>query len=199
MDRKSIQAIKMLQRNKIVAFPTETVFALACDASNSGAVSGVYKIKKRPKDNPLALFVDSIKQVENVAIISSGFCKLFEKFSPGPITYVLKKKPDSVLARNFNPGLDTIAVRFPDHAVAQEIIAGFDGYIAATSANISGQPPATDSNMLQATIGDKIDYIIDGKCDIGTASTIVDLSGGELKILREGSVTEGDVRSVLLA
>ncbi len=198
MNEKIIQASSMLRRGKIVAFPTETVYALAADAANIQAISEIYKLKGRAKNNPLAVFVGDIKNVENFAYVDERARKIAEKFCPGPITLVLPKSADSILPGEMNPGYDSVAVRIPDNAVALGILREFGKPVIATSANISGQAAAVNVAQVREYFGDRIDLVIGGgRAESGIASTIVDLTGGEIKLLRQGNIELAEILAVL--
>ena len=189
-------AADVLRNGGLVAFPTETVYGLGANGLDKTAVAKIFEAKGRPSDNPLILHIVKTEQLNKlVREIPNDFYKL-EKFFPGPLTVVLKKAdmvPDIVTA-----GLDTVAVRFPANKIAQDILRESDVPIAAPSANISGKPSPTEAQHVIDDLNGKIDIIIDGgKCDIGLESTVLDLSGCEPCILREGKITKEQLEGVL--
>jgi len=219
------QAGNILRRGGLVAFPTETVYGLGADALNPGAVSGVYRVKGRPSDNPLILHGNSMEQLKKVAIFpsdpNSDAHKLAEAFWPGPLTMVLDKG-------NQLKGVSqkTVAVRVPSHPVSRALIHFSDCIIAAPSANKSGRPSPTqawhveedfdferpqtykisESGGIDLLIDGGIDLPIDGGIDLlidggpthaGLESTVVDLHTGTPRLLRPGAVTLEMLRLVL--
>lgn len=198
MDSKIKQAAKLIKMGKLVCFPTETVYALAANAENSESIYGIYKLKGRGFDKPLALLVKNVEDAKRVVVVDKRAEKLFAAFSPGPITLILPKLPGTSVAKNINPEGNTIAVRIPDNEIALSILQEAGCFVAATSANISGKPEAVDAYMVREYFGDEISYLVDGgKCDIGSASTIVDLSGDKAVIVRQGAVTIKQVEDVV--
>ncbi len=187
--------INLIQKGEIVAFPTETVYGLGADAWNPSAIQKIFKIKGRPSDNPLIVHISSIEQVEDFAFeIPEKAKKLMDAFWPGPLSLILRKKPkvlDAVTA-----GLNTVAIRMPDHPIALEFISQ-TGPLVAPSANKSGRPSPTHSEHVREDFG--IDFpVIDGdSTKIGLESTVVDLSVTEVSILRPGSISKKQLEDVL--
>ena len=182
-----LRAANLIHAGEIVAFPTETVYGLGADAFNVDACKKIYAAKLRPADKPLTLHVATFEMIVQIAEISTAAEKLIEKFLPGPLTLILPKKnivPDFVTCNS-----KSVGVRFPNNTVAQDFIKLAGVPIAAPSANISGKnPPVTAQEVLE-NLGGKLEIILDGgKCDVGISSTIVDISAGELKILRQGKI-----------
>ena len=184
------QAGQILRAGGLVAFPTETVYGLGADALDAKASAKIYAAKGRPSDNPLIVHIadvnalyDLAKEVPDKALV------LAEKFWPGPLTMILKKKdkvPDSITG-----GLGTVAIRMPSHPVAAELIRSSGVYIAAPSANTSGKPSPTRAEHVINDLSGKIDMIIqDDTVDIGVESTIIDLSEEVPTILRPGYITQ---------
>lgn len=198
MDDLIIQASAMLQRGKLVCFPTETVYALAADSSNTEALERIYDLKGRDPNNPLAVLVRNVEMAHNLVEFNEKAEKIAAAFCPGPITLVLPKLPASTLARNVNPKLQTLAIRIPDHTIALQILQQINRPVAATSTNPSGMPPAMDAAQVEAYFGDKVDLILptEGKTT-GTASTIVDLCTETPKILRQGGITLRQIEEIL--
>ncbi|MBQ2664728.1 MAG: threonylcarbamoyl-AMP synthase [Clostridia bacterium] len=180
----------------LVAFPTETVYGLGASAFDIGAAKKIYAAKGRPSDNPLIVHIADKLQLSDIAAEIPNEAKIvIDKFMPGPITVILKKKPsvpDTVTA-----GLQTVAIRFPSNETAQRLIKAAGVPIAAPSANLSGKPSPTTAAHVIADMTGRIDAIIDGgACDVGVESTIVDFTGDKPEILRPGGVTYDDLKAV---
>ena len=179
----------------LVAFPTETVYGLGASAFDTGAAKKIYAAKGRPSDNPLIVHIADKLQLSDIAAEITDEAKIvIDKFMPGPITVILKKKPsvpDTVTA-----GLQTVAIRFPSNETAQRLIKAAGVPIAAPSANLSGKPSPTTAAHVIADMTGRIDAIIDGgACDVGVESTIVDFTGDKPEILRPGGVTYDDLKA----
>jgi|AntRauTorckE6833_2_1112554.scaffolds.fasta_scaffold41312_2 L-threonylcarbamoyladenylate synthase len=188
-------AVQRLKKGEVVAFPTETVYGLGAAALNPEAVKETFRVKGRPSDNPLIVHISSRKEVyELAAEIPDDFNTLADKYWPGPITFVLKKKsivPDIVTA-----GLDTVAVRMPDHPTAIELLRK-SGPLTAPSANPSGKPSPTKASHVLSDYEGKIPVLDGGPTLIGVESTVIDLSGNVPAILRPGAITEEMIRNTL--
>ena len=187
-------AADIIKNGGIVAMPTETVYGLAADALNGEAVAKIFKAKGRPMDNPLIVHISDIKQIDMlVSEFPDKAKKLAEKFWPGPLTIVLPKSdiiPDEVSA-----GLSTVAIRFPSHPVAHELIAK-SSPIAAPSANLSGSPSPTTVRHVLADMDGRIDAIVDGgDCEVGVESTVITLAEDVPTLLRPGGVTLEQLRA----
>ena len=178
----------VIRRGGLVAFPTETVYGLGADATDSSAAKKIYSAKGRPSDNPLIIHVANPEDAEKYAHTSELYYKLARAFMPGPLTVILPKR-DSVPAE-VTGGLDSVAVRCPAHSVARALISAADVAIAAPSANISGSPSPTCAEHVIGDMQGKIDAIIDGgSAEIGLESTIVKLDGEAAILLRPGAIT----------
>lgn len=172
-----------------VAFPTETVYGLGCDAMDNLAIDKVYKAKGRPSDNPLIVHIAQPSDVAFLAReISPKAQKLIDSFWPGPLTIIFPKLPEVPL--RVTGGLDTVAVRCPSNTVANEFIRKSGKFIAAPSANLSGSPsPTTAKHVIDDLFG-RVDYILCGdNSEIGLESTVIDVTGDVPVILRPGAVT----------
>lgn len=191
------EAVEVLQRGGLVAFPTETVYGLGADGLNSEAASKIYQAKGRPSDNPLILHIADKKDVDRLATdISEEARKVMDAFWPGPLTIILKKK--EIVPYGTTGGLDTVAIRMPSHPVAQEIIKMSGLAIAAPSANTSGRPSPTKAEHVLQDLNGKVDMIVDGgEVGIGIESTIVDLSQETPMILRPGYITKPMLEEVI--
>ncbi|WP_026486378.1 L-threonylcarbamoyladenylate synthase [Caldanaerobius polysaccharolyticus] len=191
------QAARFILEGGIVAFPTETVYGLGANALNPHAVKKIFQAKGRPQDNPLIVHISDFDEVYKYAELVPDKAKiLMERFWPGPMTLVLKKKdiiPDVITA-----GLDSVGIRMPDHPVARAFIKACGVPIAAPSANISGKPSPTRAEHVFEDLNGKIDAIIDGgPCDVGLESTVIDVTGRIPFILRPGGVTREQIEDVI--
>lgn len=187
-------ALKYLRQGKLVCFPTETVYGLGADATNSTAISGIFSAKKRPSFNPLIIHFNVMDQIEKYVELDPLARKLGEKFWPGPFTMVLPRKDHSGLSDLVTAGLDTVAVRIPSHPIAQALLEQFGGPVAAPSANISGQVSPTRPEHVQSAFGPELVLILDGgPCETGLESTIIQITDAEIQILRPGSITPEDI------
>ncbi|MBQ6575960.1 MAG: threonylcarbamoyl-AMP synthase [Lachnospiraceae bacterium] len=197
-DMKVIEkAGEIIKSGGLVAFPTETVYGLGGDALDESASAKIYEAKGRPSDNPLIVHIAGFEDIYKIAEDGPEEAKVLAKmFWPGPLTMILKKSPS--VPKRTTGGLDTVAVRFPSHPVAQKFIAAAGGYIAAPSANISGRPSPTNGSHVLSDMNGRIDMIIDaGPCDIGLESTIIDLTVRPCMMLRPGYVNEKMLRDAL--
>ncbi len=196
-DTKLLEMGKIIREGGLVAFPTETVYGLGANAFSEKAALAVFEAKNRPADNPLIVHLADISELERVAEdIPEVAIRLFEKFSPGPLTIILKKKsviPDAVTA-----GLDTVAVRIPSHPVARGLIRASGVPIAAPSSNLSGKPSPTKASHVISDMQGRIPAIIDGgSCEVGLESTVIELSKGTVNVLRPGGITKSDLEEVV--
>jgi len=173
----------------VIAFPTETVYALAADATNDEAVNKIYDLKGRDKCKPLSLLMGSMYQASQVVEINEKAEKLALRFMPGPLTIVLRKKPGSIISKYVNVSSDKIGIRMPAHLVTLKILKAFGRPIIGTSANISGNNgDAIDPFKVMENFRD-IDLILNlGRTEYQDFSTVVDVSEPEISILREGVI-----------
>ena len=192
-------AVDRLSGGGVVAVPTETVYGLAADGLRAQSVARIFAAKGRPADNPLILHVAGVEQAWPLWRVSErerDRALRLASLWPGPLTMVLPSAehvPAVVRA-----GLDTVAVRAPDHPVAQAILAGFGGPLAAPSANASGRPSPTTAAHVLRDLGDRIDGVVDGgACTVGVESTVVDLRGPMPRVLRPGSVSRERLEAAL--
>ena len=187
-------AARIIRDGGTVAFPTETVYGLGADALNPAAVMKIFQAKARPADNPLIAHVSSRAQIREIArdIPACAF-DLMDAFMPGPLTLILKRK--AIVPDVTTGGLDTIAVRMPDHPVALGLIRKSGTPIAAPSANLSGRPSPTTAAHVAADLAGRIDAIIDGgQVRIGVESTVLDLTSRTPTLLRPGGIGIKDIR-----
>ncbi len=173
----------------VVAIPTETVYGLAANALDEKAIKKIFAAKGRPSDNPLIVHIASTQEIEKYARdIKPKARKLLEKFSPGPLTVVLKKR--DIIPYIVSGGLDTVALRIPSHKIALEIIKKAGVPLAAPSANISGSPSPTKFSHVYSDLNGKIDAIVDGgDCAYGVESTVISFVNEKPVLLRPGGIT----------
>lgn len=179
----------MLASGKTVIFPTETVYGLGANALDEEAAAKIYQAKGRPSDNPLLVHVADKEDVYDlVENIDDRAKLLMDKFWPGPLTIVFKKK--AIIPDRTSGGLDTVAIRMPSDQVARDLIRQAGVPIAAPSANISGRPSPTKPEHIIRDMDGRVDGIlVGGPCDYGVESTIIDLSEDLAMVLRPGSIT----------
>lgn len=187
---------KILREGGLVAFPTETVYGLGANALDPDAAAKIYAAKGRPADNPLIVHVADPSEAEDLAVTTPVYYALAQRFMPGPLTVILDKKPripDSVTG-----GLNTVAVRCPDHAAARRLIQAAGVPIAAPSANLSGSPSPTTAEHVLADLSGRVDMILDGgACAIGVESTVIRLTDEGCTLLRPGEVLPRELASVV--
>ena len=191
------KAKKLLNKNECIAVPTETVYGLAGNAYSSIATKKIFKLKKRPVNNPLIVHYHDLQDLRKDCFINSIFLKLYKKFCPGPITFVLKLRKDSKISKYVNNKRNTLAVRFPKHKILKHLLKKLDYPLAAPSANISSRLSAVNSSDVKEDFGKKIKFILEGgKSSIGIESTIIDLTK-KPKILRLGGLNRNKINRVL--
>ena len=199
---KSIQsnikkAKKYLDKNDCIAVPTETVYGLAGNAYSNIAVKKIFKLKKRPVNNPLIVHYYDINKLKQDCHINDNFIKLFNKFSPGPITFILKLKKDSKISNFVTNKQKTLAVRFPKHLLFRKLLKNLNYPLAAPSANISTRLSSVQASDVVEEFGSKIKYILNGgKCQIGVESTIINLTT-KPTILRFGGLDILKIEKIL--
>ena len=199
---KSIQsnikkAKKYLDKNDCIAVPTETVYGLAGNAYSNIAVKKIFKLKKRPVNNPLIVHYYDINKLKQDCHINDNFIKLFNKFSPGPITFILKLKKDSKISSFVTNKQKTLAVRFPKHLLFRKLLKNLNYPLAAPSANISTKLSSVQASDVVEEFGSKIKYILNGgKCQIGVESTIINLTT-KPTILRFGGLDILKIEKIL--
>jgi len=177
-----------LDNNECVAIPTETVYGLAGNAYSSNAVKKIFKLKKRPFFNPLIVHYLKIRDLQKDCEINENFIKLYKKFCPGPLTFVLKLKKKSKISNYVTNKKKTLAVRFPKHSITKLLLRNLDYPLAAPSANLSTKVSAVEPKHINEDFGNKVKFILQGKkSKIGIESTIIDLTN-KPKILRLGGL-----------
>jgi L-threonylcarbamoyladenylate synthase len=171
------KAKKYLNQNQCIGVPTETVYGLAANAYSNIAVNKIFKLKKRPKNNPLIVHYTNINALKKDCLINDSFLKLYKEFSPGPITYILKLKKKSKISKYVTNKQKNLAVRFPKHKVFKSLLKDLSYPLAAPSANITTRLSPVQASDVKDEFGSKIKYILDGgKCNIGLESTIINLT-----------------------
>jgi len=191
------KAKKHIENNNVIGLPTETVYGLAGNAYSNKSVKKIFSLKRRPVFNPLIIHFKNLKDLKKNAICNKLFIKLHKILCPGPITFILNKKPKSKISKIANAGKKTIAVRIPRHKVARNLLKMLNVPLAAPSANISSKLSPTSAEDVVAEFGSKIKFVLDGgNCKIGLESTIVDLTG-KPKILRPGSITSEKIYRII--
>lgn len=197
-DSKIIDAARLLTDGELVAFPTETVYGLGANALDAEAVKKIYYAKGRPSDNPLIVHISNKADLKEYVVGVSEISEiLMERFWPGPMTLIFKKK-EGIFPDEITPGLDTVAVRMPSHPVALALIENAGVPVAAPSANQSGRPSPTTAEHVTEDLCGKIAAIIDGgKTGIGLESTVVDVTGEIPIILRLGGITKAELEQCI--
>jgi L-threonylcarbamoyladenylate synthase len=199
---KSIQsnikkAKNYLNKNDCVAVPTETVYGLAGNAYSNIAVNKIFNLKKRPKNNPLIVHYSDINKLKDDCHINDNFIKLYNKFSPGPITFILKLKKGSKISKFVTNKQTSLAVRFPKHPLFRKLLKVLNYPLAAPSANISTRLSSVKASDVVEEFGSKIKYVLDGgRCQIGLESTIINLLS-KPTILRFGGLDISKIEKTL--
>ena len=183
------QAVELLRDGGVVSFPTDTVYGVGADPFRPEAVRRLYRIKGRPEEKPIAILLGSVEDADQVAQnLPASFCRLAERFWPGGLTLIVEARD---LPPEITAGGNTVGVRMPDHPVTLNLLRSFGGAIATTSANRSGENPATSAEEVRAQLGNRVDLIVDGGDTITkVASTVLNLSVSPPKILRHGGIPE---------
>ncbi|MCQ4083929.1 L-threonylcarbamoyladenylate synthase [Streptomyces sp. RB6PN25] len=191
------KAAGVLRAGGLVALPTETVYGLGANAEDTAAVARIFQVKGRPPSHPLIVHIGGAEHLDEwVQDVPATARLLAEHFWPGPLTLVLRRGPRVPLEAT--GGLETVAVRVPDHPVALALLAASGGGVTAPSANRFGQVSPTTANDVRAELGDAVDFVLDGgPCEVGVESTIVDVTGDAPSILRPGGVTREELEAVL--
>lgn len=182
------EAAALLQSGALVAFPTETVYGLGADATNGEAVAAVFEAKGRPQFNPLIVHVADLTVAHRLAYLPDGALRIAEAFWPGPVTLVVKRRPDSGLSDLVSAGLDSVALRMPDHPIARSLLVATGRPLAAPSANRSGHVSPTQAQHVADDLGDRVAMVLDGGATaFGIESTIIEAWSERHVMLRSGS------------
>ena len=197
-DKSIEEAAGILKNGGLVGMPTETVYGLAANALDGKAIAKIYEAKGRPQFNPLIIHVASADEAAKYVVMDERAKALAQKFWPGPITFILPRAKDCAVSELAGAGLPTLGVRVPNHPVALKLIKLADVPLAAPSANASGTISPTTPQHVADSLGDKVDMILAaGACKVGLESTVVDLSGDVVCVLRPGAVTAKEIAEVL--
>lgn len=191
------KAAEIILQGGLVAFPTETVYGLGGNALNPTAVAGIFEAKRRPSFDPLITHIADLSKLEEIADIKDDrVYQLAEKFWPGALTLIVPKK--DIIPSLVTSGLQTMAVRMPDHPIALSLIRQSSGAVAAPSANSFGYLSPTEARHVEEDLGARIDMVLEGgPCRVGVESTVLDLSREKALILRPGGLTRQEIESVL--
>ena len=191
------KAKKLLSKRECVAIPTETVYGLAGNAYSDRACQKIYKLKKRPKNNPLIVHYFNIQRLKKDCHLNNNFIKLYKKFCPGPLTFILNLKKSSEISKIITNNKNSLAIRFPRHSVTRKLLKILEFPLAAPSANPSSRVSAVTSADVKEDFGKKIKYVLEGgKASIGVESTIIDLRK-KPQILRLGGLNVSNIQKIL--
>lgn len=194
INNKSInEAVELLQKGKLIGFPTETVYGLGADATNQKAILKIYKNKQRPKSNPLIVHTETIEQASSVGVFNSKIEKIAKDIWPGPLTVIVKKRENSNIRKELCAGNDTIAIRVSSNKTILAIIKKLGNPIAAPSANKSGMLSPTSAAHVEKQFKNNTDIplILDGgKTKIGVESTVIGMKNNNIIIYRHGGITK---------
>lgn len=178
------KAVEILKKNELIVYPTDTLYGIGGNPFDEGVIKKIFTIKKRP-NVPISVAVSNMDMIKKIAFLNSAAVRICEEFLPGPVTVVLLKKENVPFL--LTAGSEKIGIRIPDNKIALEIINRF-GPVTCTSANIHKGKNPVDIETAKRQLGDNIQlYIDDGKCKYSKPSTVVDVSDGKIKILREGA------------
>jgi L-threonylcarbamoyladenylate synthase len=187
----------ILRQGGLVAMPTETVYGLAGDATQGKAVAAIFEAKGRPTFNPLIVHAASLAQAQNYGIFNAAARSLAEIFWPGPMTLVVPAIPENPISSLVTAGLDSIALRVPNHEGARALIEAADRPLAAPSANRSGRVSPTTAVAVEEELGARVDLILDGgPCDVGLESSVIAVNDAGVSVLRPGAITRTMVEAV---
>ena len=191
------KSVNLLNKRECVAIPTETVYGIAGNAYSDTACKKIFRLKKRPANNPLIIHYYDLKKIKADCDLNNDFLRLYKRFCPGPITFILNQKKTSKISKVATNKKNSLAVRFPKHPVARNLLKYLKFPIAAPSANISSKISAVTSSDVKDDFGKKIKYILEGgRSSVGVESTIIDLRK-KPKILRLGGLEVGIIQKVL--
>ena len=197
-DEAITRAAEALARGSVVAFPTETVYGLGANALEATAVAKVFAAKERPRFNPLIVHVLGEEDAERYAVVNATSRKLMRAFWPGPLTLVLPRLHDCEIVELASAGLDTIALRAPNHEVARALLKATGFPLAAPSANRSGRVSPTTATHVEAELGSLPAMILDGgPCRLGIESTVLGIANDRVTLLRLGALAKEEIEKVL--
>ena len=191
------KTVNSLNQGNIAGLPTETVYGLAGNAYSDRAVKKIFKLKKRPSKNPLIIHYDNYKSASKDVLLNKNFFKLYKKFCPGPMTFILKKNKKTKISSLATAELNTVAIRFPSHRVIKTMLKFLNYPLAMPSANLSSSLSPVNALDVFDEFKKKLKIIINGgNSSIGLESTVIDLTG-KPKILRPGVITSKDIKNFL--
>jgi L-threonylcarbamoyladenylate synthase len=191
------EAVDAVKSGGVIAFPTDTFYALGVDALNESAVLRAFEVKRRPPSTPMPVLIAEPEQAHRYTTgFGAASNTLADRFWPGALTIVVDAResvPDVLMG-----GFDTVGLRIPDHGLARKLIAEAACGITGTSANISGQPPTKDWRCIEESMGQEIDAIVIGECgDASSASTVVRIVDDSIRILRDGPISVDEIERAL--
>jgi L-threonylcarbamoyladenylate synthase len=195
-DAGRAEAIAVLGTGGIVALPTDTVYGIGVNLATPGGLEKLFAAKGRPPERAVVLLLADTDQARRLAAWPPAAERLSSAFWPGGLTLVVSQSPDATLPPELTGGRSTIGLRVPDHACPRALATAL-GPLPVTSANLSGQPEASDAGEIRRQLGDAVDLILDGGPARGTASTVVDCSGAEPRIIRAGAVSSEEITRAL--
>jgi L-threonylcarbamoyladenylate synthase len=192
------EAARILREGGLVAFPTETVYGLGGDATIDHAVARIFAAKSRPEINPLISHLATADEAESYGRFSESARKLARAFWPGPLTLVVERSASCTISQLCSAGLDSVALRVPNHPVALALLKEVGKPIAAPSANRSGRISPTTADHVRRSLGDAVEMIVDGgPCAVGLESTVVQFEGDSVHLLRPGGLPRQEIERVL--
>jgi len=192
------KAVKLIKAGGLVAFPTETVYGLGADATNDEAVACIFDVKKRPYFNPLIIHFSNLSSLAATVELNRLAEKLALAFWPGALTMILPRKNNCPVSLLASAGLETLAVRIPNHKTANALISAAMTPIAAPSANCSGEVSPSRAEHVWQSLGDKVEIILDGgPCKVGVESTVIDLTSSNPTLLRPGGIVLDDIEKII--
>ena len=180
------QVAEILNRGGVVAFPTDTVYGLAVRSDDPVAIQRMKDAKQRPESKPFPMMVGSLSQIEAVASLGEREIRLIRRWMPGALTMIFNKKPE--VSEVITNGFDTIGIRMPDDPWILELIKEMGCGLLVPSANLSGEPPASDSDEVLRQLDGRIDAVVLGRSGAQTASTIIDAREKQIKVIRQGKI-----------
>lgn len=190
------KAVSVLQNGGVISMPTDTLYALTAAADDASAVRRVFEIKGRQEGRPLPLFVSGLEMAQRIAEVNQTAARLASRFWPGQLTIVVPKL--QTYESEALAGSATVGLRVPDNEIARAVVEALDAPVTGTSANLSGGPDPVSADEVRSQLGDRVDLILDaGPCAHGVGSTIVDCSGDQPAILREGAISSDRVFAAL--
>jgi len=191
------EAVAVLRRGGVVAFPTDTVYGIAADLSSPGSIERLFAAKRRPPERGIVLLLADASQASTIGHLSAAARALADTCWPGGLTLVVPQRADARLPPALTGGASTVGLRVPDHPAPRAIAAAL-GPLPTTSANRSGEPDALTAADVLAGLGEAIDLVIDGgRAPGGTPSTVIELVGSEARVARAGAIPEARIREVL--